>query len=317
MARRRVLLPQPLGPMIATTSRGATSSVTPSSATSRPPPAWANATRRPSRRTAADGPAVVAGLSGWPIGSRAAIRAPGSGLGAAHRSVGRMPRPHAAFSHPDYDRRPRSRRPAGRRRVCWTPGRLRQPGRSWARPDRAAREPGPYHRSGISPCPEGALIVSTGPAGGPSGTARRRAPSAIGLAGRSAGGDRDLGRRKAGFGREERRLVGPLPGQVEVGPPEVAVGRGLLVDRPAQVEGRDDRRRPQVEMALDELQDPLVWQAARPERLDRQRQRMGDRRCRRPARSRTARRGRPRRRSWRPSGRHRRPSGRPSSGPCR
>ena len=54
---------------------------------------------------------------------------------------------------------------------------------------------------------------------------------------------------------EHRRLVGPLPGQVEVEPAEVAVRRGLAVDRPAQVERRDDRRRSQVEVALDERQD--------------------------------------------------------------
>src|SRR5690606_37444711 len=41
--------------------------------------------------------------------------------------------------------------------------------------------------------------------------------------------------------------VGPLPGQVELGATEVAVGSNLAVDRPPQVQLRDDGGRAQVE----------------------------------------------------------------------
>ena len=72
-----------------------------------------------------------------------------------------------------------------------------------------------------------------------------------------------LGLGQAGVGGEQRRLVGALPRQVQVRPAEVAVRRGLAVDRPAQVERRDDRRRAQVEVALDERLDLGVVDACR------------------------------------------------------
>ena len=46
--------------------------------------------------------------------------------------------------------------------------------------------------------------------------------------------------------------VGPLPGEVLVGAAEVAVGGGLLVDRPVQVEVAAEGARAQVELGLDE-----------------------------------------------------------------
>ena len=54
---------------------------------------------------------------------------------------------------------------------------------------------------------------------------------------------------------QQLRLVGALPGQVQVLATEVAVGRGLPVDRAPQVEGADDAARAQVEVPLDELLD--------------------------------------------------------------
>src|SRR5262245_35165099 len=65
------------------------------------------------------------------------------------------------------------------------------------------------------------------PAGGPSGGTR---PAVDGR----SGGDR-LRLVDARLGGEEGGLVGPLPRQVEVRPAEVAVRRGLAVERPAQV----------------------------------------------------------------------------------
>jgi hypothetical protein len=56
----------------------------------------------------------------------------------------------------------------------------------------------------------------------------------------------------------------------------MAVRRGLSVERPTQVERPDDRRRSEVEVALDQALDRGVLDAARPERLDRQRDRSGD-----------------------------------------
>src|SRR6185503_7816734 len=50
-------------------------------------------------------------------------------------------------------------------------------------------------------------------------------------------------------------LVRLLPGEVVVLAAEVAVGRGLLVDRPVQVEVVAERAGTQVEVLLDELRD--------------------------------------------------------------
>src|SRR5437867_488992 len=52
--------------------------------------------------------------------------------------------------------------------------------------------------------------------------------------------------------------VRPLPGELGLWAPEVAVGGGLLVDRPAQVEILDDPGRCEVEVAPDHrLEDPV------------------------------------------------------------
>ena len=110
---------------------------------------------------------------------------------------------------------------------------------------------------------------------------------------------------------------GRLPGELLVGAPEVAVGGGPPVDRPAQVEVADDRRRPQVEQLVDGRRDP---RRGRPSRCRRSRPSArpgGRRRSRRRPGSRSAAPRPRRRRAWRPSGRRRRPSGRPWSGPCR
>ena len=47
---------------------------------------------------------------------------------------------------------------------------------------------------------------------------------------------------------QDRGLVGALPGEVGVFAAEVAVGRGLLVDGPQQLQVADDGRRTQVEV---------------------------------------------------------------------
>src|SRR5439155_17297787 len=81
---------------------------------------------------------------------------------------------------------------------------------------------------------------------------------------------------QAGFGGEERRLVRSLPRQVEIGPAEVAVGGRLAIDGPEELEGVDDRGRPQVEMPLDDRLDPLVRDPSGAERLDGEADRAGD-----------------------------------------
>ena len=47
------------------------------------------------------------------------------------------------------------------------------------------------------------------------------------------------------------RLVGPLPGRVQIVAPEVPVGCRRLVDRPAQIEVADDRTGTKVEVLVD------------------------------------------------------------------
>ena len=44
----------------------------------------------------------------------------------------------------------------------------------------------------------------------------------------------------------------------------MTVGRRLAEDRPAKIEGLDDRSRPEVEMAIDQALDPLVGNAPVP-----------------------------------------------------
>src|SRR4029453_119356 len=66
------------------------------------------------------------------------------------------------------------------------------------------------------------------------------------------------GRADAGRLAPRLGLLGAPPREVGVGAAEVAVRRGLGVDRPPQVEVADDRARPQVEVlpVVDELLDP-------------------------------------------------------------
>src|SRR5215469_8105430 len=53
------------------------------------------------------------------------------------------------------------------------------------------------------------------------------------------------------------RAVGALPGEVGLGPAEVAVGGGLAVNGAQQVEAVDDRLRPEVEDPGDRVLDLL------------------------------------------------------------
>src|ERR687891_87890 len=78
-------------------------------------------------------------------------------------------------------------------------------------------------------------------------------------------------------GRAQRvGLVGALPREVVVVAPEVAVRRRLRVDRAAQLEVAQDRRRTEVEVLADKGFDPVVGDEARAEGVDADRDRMGD-----------------------------------------
>ena len=111
--------------------------------------------------------------------------------------------------------------------------------------------------------------------------------------------------------------VEPLPRQVEVLAAEVAIGRGLAIDRATKVERVDDRARPEVERAADELREVVIGERARCPTSGRSRRADARRRWRRPAGARSGGRGRRRRGSSRRSAPCTRPIGRPSSGPCR
>ena len=111
-------------------------------------------------------------------------------------------------------------------------------------------------------------------------------------------------------------LVRLLPGEVVVLAAEVAVGRGLLVDRTVQVEVLAERARTQVELVVDELARSSSARSARC-RTSRPSATPGARRrSRTRPGSRTCRRARPRPRSWRRSAPRTRRSGPPSTGPC-
>src|SRR5437763_16948584 len=71
-------------------------------------------------------------------------------------------------------------------------------------------------------------------------------------------------------------LAGALPGELLLGAPEVAVGGRALVDRLAQVEVADDRRRAQVEDLLDGAADLQRVDGLGAEGLDHHRDRPGD-----------------------------------------
>src|SRR5262245_12454728 len=122
---------------------------------------------------------------------------------------------------------------------------------------RAIRAPTTSDDAAIAPQPAAA---TAGTSRDPGGTGHAAASSA-------RGGEGFRGREPGVVG-QDRRLVSPLPGQVEIGAPEVAVRGGLPIDRPAQVERRDDRRGSQVEVALDEPRDRGIVDPARAERVD-------------------------------------------------
>ena len=65
----------------------------------------------------------------------------------------------------------------------------------------------------------------------------------------------DRGGVEPGGGAQRGRLVGPLPREVVVLPPEVTVRRGLLIDRAVQTEVLPERARPQIEVLADQLED--------------------------------------------------------------
>src|SRR5581483_3663950 len=71
-------------------------------------------------------------------------------------------------------------------------------------------------------------------------------------------------------------LVGALPREVAVFAAEVAVRRGVRVDRPPQVEVAEDRRRPQVEVLAHERLDLRHGDRLGSERLHEDGHRMGD-----------------------------------------
>src|SRR5215472_9611082 len=62
--------------------------------------------------------------------------------------------------------------------------------------------------------------------------------------------------------------VRPFPGQVEVVSAEVAVCRRRRVQRTAEIEVVNDGRRPEVEVATDQLQQLVLGQPASPKRLN-------------------------------------------------
>src|SRR5262249_42162142 len=73
----------------------------------------------------------------------------------------------------------------------------------------------------------------------------------------------------ASGGRAQRVCtVRPFPGQVEVFSAEVAVCRRRRVQRTAEIEVVNDGRRPEVEVATDQLQQFVLGQLARPKCLD-------------------------------------------------
>src|SRR5205085_12212248 len=60
---------------------------------------------------------------------------------------------------------------------------------------------------------------------------------------------------QAGRATQRIRLVRALPGEVVVLPAEVAIGRGLLVDRTMQLEVLAERPRPQIEVLSHKLHE--------------------------------------------------------------
>src|SRR5581483_3386544 len=88
------------------------------------------------------------------------------------------------------------------------------------------------------------------------------------VGGRARLGAHDLDATQSGGGAEGIGLIGPLPGEVVVVATEVAVGGGLLVDRPVELEVLAERTGPQVEVLAHELEDPGPADLLGAERLD-------------------------------------------------
>src|SRR3990172_8351103 len=75
---------------------------------------------------------------------------------------------------------------------------------------------------------------------------------------------------------EHRGLVGSLPREVPVLAAEVAVGGGLRVDRPAQIEVADDGTGAEVEVLANEALDRLQPPPLRSQAVDQDRERVRD-----------------------------------------
>src|SRR5436305_5397612 len=84
------------------------------------------------------------------------------------------------------------------------------------------------------------------------------------------------GHREPGRVAQLRRPVGVLPTEIRVVASEMAVGGGLAVDRPAQVEVLDDAARRQRELLADQALDLPVRDGAGAERVDVHRDRLDD-----------------------------------------
>ena len=149
---------------------------------------------------------------------------------------------------------------------------------------------------------------------------RRRQPPLQGREGERRGVSGSDGCRialaEAGGLAQRVGLVRLLPGEVVVLAAEVAVGRGLLVDRPVQVEVLAERARTQVEGAPPPAARSARARCARCRTSPPSPTPGAPRRSRRPPAPRSCRPGRPRPRSWPRSAPRRRPSGPPSTGPC-
>src|SRR2546423_7320246 len=85
-----------------------------------------------------------------------------------------------------------------------------------------------------------------------------------------------IGRLHPECGREGIQAAGALPGEVLLVATEVAVRGGASVDRPAQLEVADDRRRAEVEHLAHRFLDASRVDRLGPERLHHDRYRVSD-----------------------------------------
>ena len=102
----------------------------------------------------------------------------------------------------------------------------------------------------------------------PRSASERSLTSCPGSGGHAAHREHRHRRLDAGGLGERLRLVGLLPGEIRQRSAEVAEGRRLLVDRPAQVERLDDALRRQREVLAHERHDLLLGDPARAVGLD-------------------------------------------------